>query len=568
MEEESSLSNERSSENKSNYEDQASLKSDASNLKDSDDDENTKEKVTCTENVDKVSKEKVTCKEEPIQEQTDHEGEVVLNEPANQNDHIDHTTDSLPKDLNCVEDIGTNNQIKDDMENLDQFTDPEILEPIIAEKLHHKSLGESKSEHGYSKAEWKTRQVTEPIYSSSSDEESCSSTEQKRVKRRKKRPRSSSPASMERHKKMQEIQSVLSSSPLDIEKLRELAVGDGGLVKDELRRKAWPRLMMIEHMEVTPKPTLDVVKAHKDYSQVVLDVNRSLKRFPPGIDDDYRLVLMDQLTTLIIRVLIKHPDLHYYQGFHDVAITFLLVMGEDVGFELVEKLAVSHLCDFMKPTMEKTTYYLTYLYPILRRSDTKLYDFLINSGVGTVFCLPWLITWFAHTLSDYRNVVRLYDFFLASPYLMPMYIATAIVLQKKQEILSGDCDMAMQHFILSQVPDSLPFEEILVEANSLHDQYPPDSLQEEVDEFIKKKNEEDALEKKRLLDKRKRFEAARRGEKYREMMRVVCRYNPIPPAQTKMIIKVAFFAVTAYFATSLYSYYSESPWLFPFSTRQ
>ena len=74
-----------------------------------------------------------------------------------------------------------------------------------------------------------------------------------------------------------------------------------------------------------------------------------------------------------------------------------------------------------------------------------------SSGVGTVFCLPWLITWFAHTLADYRNVVRLYDFFLSSPYLMPMYTAAAIVMQREQDILAGECDMAMQHQILSQV---------------------------------------------------------------------------------------------------------------------
>lgn len=453
----------------------------------------------------------------------------------------------------------------------DQFTEPEILDLSVLDQPQ--KLVEDSSECGdeTAKSEWIGKQQVEPVLnsSSSSDEESRGGSEKTNtLKRRKKRPRQISQASIDRHKKMQQIHDVLSSSPLDIDKLRELAVGDGGLVKDELRRKAWPRLMMIEHMEVTPKPTLDVVKAHKDYQQVVLDVNRSLKRFPPGIDDDYRLVLMDQLTTLIIRVLIKHPDLHYYQGFHDVAITFLLVMGEDVGFEMVEKLAVTHLCDFMRPTMEKTTYYLTYLYPILKRADPKLHQFLIDSGVGTVFCLPWLITWFAHTLSDYRNVVRLYDFFLATPYLMPMYIASAIVLKKKEDILTGECEMAMQHFILSQVPDTLPFEEILIRANELHDAYPPDTMQDEVDEFIKKKNEEEALEKQRLLEKKKKFEASRRGRKYREILYAVSRYNPIPPAQTKMIFKVAFFAVTAYFATSLYSYYSESPSLFPFFTRQ
>lgn len=89
--------------------------------------------------------------------------------------------------------------------------------------------------------------------------------------------------------------------------------------------------------------------------------------------------------------------------------------------------------------------------------SSHFFSSLRRSGVGTVFCLPWLITWYAHTLSDYRNVVRLYDFFLATPYLMPMYIAVAIVLHREQDILSGECDMAMQHYILSQVSLILVF---------------------------------------------------------------------------------------------------------------
>ena len=44
-----------------------------------------------------------------------------------------------------------------------------------------------------------------------------------------------------------------------------------------------------------------------------MDVNRSLKRFPPGIAEEDRPGLQDQLTRLIVRVLVKHPTLHYYQ---------------------------------------------------------------------------------------------------------------------------------------------------------------------------------------------------------------------------------------------------------------
>ncbi|XP_071520997.1 TBC1 domain family member 20 [Panulirus ornatus] len=432
-----------------------------------------------------------------------------------------------------------------------QCTEPEILEPCL---INHNS--DSKGDcDSVNKDKWMGKQKMEQVMGSSSDEE-ASGTPEKTPKRRKKRSESKDLVSQDKQKKMQQIHDVLSSTPLDLEALRKLAIEDGGLVKDELRRKAWPCLMMIEHMEVSPKPPLDIVKVHKDYQQVVLDVKRSLKRFPPGIDDDYRVVLMDQLTVLIIRVLMKHPDLHYYQGFHDVAITFLLVMGEDVGFELVEKLSITHLSEFMRPTMEKTTYYLTYIYPILHRANPELYQFLVKSGVGTVFCLPWLITWFAHTLSDYRNVVRLYDFFLASPYLMPMYIAAAIVLLKKEDIMAGECEMAMQHFILSQVPDSLPFEDILVEARKLYEKYLPDTLQEEVEEYLKKKEEEENMEKQLVRERKKKFEA--RKLPCRKLVNTIFNYIRLEPVRRQKLFKIVVFAATVYVARSLYSYYSTS----------
>ena len=60
----------------------------------------------------------------------------------------------------------------------------------------------------------------------------------------------------------------------------------------------------------------------------------------------------------------------------------------------------------------------------------------MRAELGTIFALPWLITWFGHVLPQYSDVVRLYDFFLAGPPLMPVYLATAIVLYREQEILS------------------------------------------------------------------------------------------------------------------------------------
>lgn len=49
-----------------------------------------------------------------------------------------------------------------------------------------------------------------------------------------------------------------------------------------------------------------------------------------------------------------------------------------------------------------------------------------SAEVGTIFALSWLITWFGHVLSDFRHVVRLYDFFLACHPLMPIYFAAVV----------------------------------------------------------------------------------------------------------------------------------------------
>ena len=51
---------------------------------------------------------------------------------------------------------------------------------------------------------------------------------------------------------------------------------------------------------------------------------------------------------------------------------------------------------------------------------------MLESDVGTIFALSWVITWYGHVLSDYRFIVRLFDFFVSSHPLMPVYVAAAM----------------------------------------------------------------------------------------------------------------------------------------------
>lgn len=44
------------------------------------------------------------------------------------------------------------------------------------------------------------------------------------------------------------------------------------MMTDDMRRRAWPRLMKMEQVESAPKPPLEVVKDHKEYQQVSISI--------------------------------------------------------------------------------------------------------------------------------------------------------------------------------------------------------------------------------------------------------------------------------------------------------
>ncbi|XP_036001146.1 TBC1 domain family member 20 isoform X1 [Fundulus heteroclitus] len=279
-----------------------------------------------------------------------------------------------------------------------------------------------------------------------------------------------------RKHKLTVIHQALIRDPVDIETLRTAAASRGGLLTDELRRKVWPKLLNINVYDLPHKPGRDVRENHKDYNQVLLDVRRSMKRFPKGMPAAERAVLQEQLIDIILEVLKRNPQLHYYQGYHDVAVTLLLVVGERMAIAMLDTLSNFHLRDFMDPTMDSTKHILNYLMPILEQVDAELHDFMIRAEVGTIFALSWLITWYGHVLSEFKHTLRLYDFFLASHPLMPIYLAATIVLHREKEVKQTECDMAMVHHLLSRIPPDLPYELLIGQAQELFEQYPPSLL--------------------------------------------------------------------------------------------
>ncbi|XP_023946440.2 TBC1 domain family member 20 [Bicyclus anynana] len=360
--------------------------------------------------------------------------------------------------------------------------------------------------------------------------------------------------------KRNELERCLKNPDLiNLEQWQNFAKSKAGLISDEYRRQIWPLLVGVTEDEMTDPPSLDDLSKHSEYHQVVMDVNRSLKRFPPGIPYEQRVALQDQLTVLILRVIMKYPHLKYYQGYHDVAITLLLVCGERASFPLLCRLSYgpgAPLAPFMQATLQPTQHLLNYVFPVIRRADDRLADCLDKAGVGTMFALPWYLTWFGHSLNRYADVVRLYDYFLCAPPLFPVYVTAALVLHRAPDVLQCDCDMAMMHCLLSRLPDDLPFEDILVTAKKLYEENDPTDLEAEVNALEKREEEQRKLDQERMK-RRQAGRVAPRGGGWLGALPAALRR----PAgrRAALALTAALFAIYVYYRPELFRNREDSP---------
>jgi len=265
-----------------------------------------------------------------------------------------------------------------------------------------------------------------------------------------------------------------------------------------------------------------VIESHPSYQQVILDVNRCAGRLEhirqcyfhrtdddgpaedlsgepeeSGTEDSLSLSaeptreeridrlkrdlqcqrrLKKKLARLIVTLLIRKPERHYYQGFHDVCLTYMTVYGEDLALKKLDKIVDSHFSQFMQPTMLETQEFLALIPIIIGLHDSKVQDFLERSEVGTVFALSWTITWFSHVIPNEHDVETIFSFLekFEDPYVI-LYLCATIVIYKKDMLLKLEPEMSTVHHFLCQFPrkEKLPINDLLHEAETAFRKWPP-----------------------------------------------------------------------------------------------
>ncbi|KAF2818876.1 hypothetical protein CC86DRAFT_375518 [Ophiobolus disseminans] len=259
----------------------------------------------------------------------------------------------------------------------------------------------------------------------------------------------------------------------DVAALVHLATTTSGLVSDSLRRTAWPLLLACT--DETSKTPWQKLPPHREEHQVGLDVNRAFVYYPKNESEKQLDGRRHELSDVITDVLRRHPMLCYFQGYHDIVQVFLLVLGARDAPAAVSRLSLLRIRDFMLSKLDPAIAQLELLRPILRAADPDLYAHMHTSQPS--FALANTITMFAHNIQAYKDITRLFDFFLAQDAVMPIYLFAAVVLSRRDTLLEFDKeDEDVLYVTLGKLPEPFDVEFHIARTLELYERLPPASL--------------------------------------------------------------------------------------------
>ncbi|GIL86826.1 hypothetical protein Vretimale_15610 [Volvox reticuliferus] len=134
--------------------------------------------------------------------------------------------------------------------------------------------------------------------------------------------------------------------------------------------------------------------------------------------------------------------------------------GELLAFALLRRLVTTHLRDATRPSLEPVVQLLGLMPYLVRAADPTLARHMADRGLQPFFALSWFLTWWAHELDELSPAARLFDFFLASHPLMPLYLGAVAMRSQRTTLLACE-DMPELHSTLMNLK--------LVTANSDND---------------------------------------------------------------------------------------------------
>eukprot|EP00658_Telonema_sp_P-2_P066255 TRINITY_DN55310_c0_g1_i1.p1 TRINITY_DN55310_c0_g1~~TRINITY_DN55310_c0_g1_i1.p1 ORF type:complete len:233 (-),score=49.06 TRINITY_DN55310_c0_g1_i1:42-740(-) len=200
---------------------------------------------------------------------------------------------------------------------------------------------------------------------------------------------------------------------------------------------------------------------YTDYEQLERDASRSLWSYTLGWKERDRKLKRESLMRIMNYVLCQHPELNYYQGFHDICGVCLMVCGERVGAAVAEYVATHHLQHNMLENFDVTMKSLELMFELTRLADPDLHWFLLEASMMPSFAVSWVLTWFSHNLSNTQVVARLFDLFIFNHPLMSVYVSASVLMAMRHPVLQGPCEFTAVYSTLQKLPQDLDMAQLI-----------------------------------------------------------------------------------------------------------
>ena len=260
------------------------------------------------------------------------------------------------------------------------------------------------------------------------------------------------------------------------DEIRLLALQDGGLLHNKLRKPCWLRILNLDEKGISKLPLKDESSIpDPTMRQIDLDVARSMGDIKIGASEK-----RVRLKSSMLRFFRRNPDLSYYQGFHDVFAVYCDCF-EDQNSQIAVAEVLSrhfifrdaHAKDFA--TVERLLRTVQWL---VDKSDPKCGERLKGSPY---WGLSMLITCFAHDVSSRETKLRIFDAVVSSHPHFPLYLTAALPLlpNVKAKLLLED-DLAQCHAIIIEAARSIKSiknaDHLIRAARNLMEKFPPQDL--------------------------------------------------------------------------------------------
>ena len=178
-----------------------------------------------------------------------------------------------------------------------------------------------------------------------------------------------------------------------------------------------------------------------DDNVITADVNRSVSSWDihRGIKRSQRNARRRKLGEIIRTLARSLGGFRYYQGLHDICLVFLELTDGNLNdcVELLIPFIRTHfwsliVTDFdrgLLPLIDRIKF-------IVQSEDPELHTKLEHSGVGYFISVPWILTWFAHSLHSFSSICDMYNFLLRHDGERTIvYVSASVLLQSRDRLV-------------------------------------------------------------------------------------------------------------------------------------